>query len=176
MFFRCIFISFFSALVHFSFVFRVFIRSCISPFIARTSIRMASLFIMISLLIYFLIISEPPGATVEVRSGSSPFSWRSPFPPNSGYIEDLFLSSLQASMKSPVQFQEQAPITKTNHYNLIPISMFAEFPLPGPKFLEIALPFGNPAPCITHLTIAVAAASACHDGRQQSAERRRSYP
>jgi hypothetical protein len=130
---------------------------------------------MISLLRYFLIISEPPGTTVEVRSGSSLFSKRSPFPPNSGYIEDLILSSLQTSMKSPVQFQEQAPVTKTNHYNLIPISMFAEFPLPDPKFLEIALPFGNPAPCITHLTIAVAAASACHDGRQQSAERRRSY-
>jgi hypothetical protein len=138
---------------------------------------MASLLIMISLLRYFLIISEPPGTTMEVRSGSGPclFSWRSPFPPNSGYIEGLILSSLQTSMKSPVQFQDQAPVTKTNHYNLIPISMFAEFPLPGPKFLEIALPFGNPAPCITHLTIAVAAASACHDGRQQSAERRRSY-
>jgi len=38
---------------------------------------MASLLIMISLLRYFLIISEPPGTTVEVRSGSYLFSERS---------------------------------------------------------------------------------------------------
>ena len=31
MFFRCLFISFLSSLVHFSSVFRIFIRSCISP-------------------------------------------------------------------------------------------------------------------------------------------------
>jgi len=101
MFFRCIFISFFSALVHFSSVFRVFIRSCISPFIARTSIRMASLFIMISLLRYFLIISEPPGTTVEVRSESGPclFSWRLPFPPNSaGAIYKVYSVALTPSL------------------------------------------------------------------------------
>ena len=59
MFLRCLFTSFFSSLVHFSSVLRVFIRSCISPFIERTSIRMASLLIMISLLRYFLIIYFP---------------------------------------------------------------------------------------------------------------------
>jgi len=59
MFFRCLFISFFSSLVHLSSVFRVFIRSCISPLIKRTSMRMASLLIMISLLRYFLIIGTP---------------------------------------------------------------------------------------------------------------------
>jgi len=50
MFLRCILISFFSSFVHFSSVFRVFIRICISPLIESTSIRMASLFITISLL------------------------------------------------------------------------------------------------------------------------------
>jgi hypothetical protein len=59
MFFRWFFISIFSSLVHFSSVFRVFIRSCISPLIARTSIRMTSLFIMMSLLRYLLIIGKP---------------------------------------------------------------------------------------------------------------------
>jgi len=71
MFFRWVFISVFSSLVHVSSVFRVFIKSCISPLIARTSIRMASLFTMMSLLRYFLIIGKP-GTTVEVRSGSDP--------------------------------------------------------------------------------------------------------
>ena len=59
MFLRCLFISFFSSLVHFSFVFRIFIRRCISPFIERTSIRMAFLFVIISLSRYFLIIGKP---------------------------------------------------------------------------------------------------------------------
>ncbi len=66
MFFRCLLISFLSSLVHFSFVFRVFIRRCINPFIERTSMRMASLFTRISLLRYFLIIGL--------------FSYRLPFP------------------------------------------------------------------------------------------------
>jgi len=74
MFLRCLFISVFSSLVHFSSVFRVFMRSCISPLIARTSMRMASLFTMMRLLRYFLIIYTL-GTTVEVGSvsGPSPF-------------------------------------------------------------------------------------------------------
>ena len=69
MFLRCILISRLSALVHFSSVFRVFIRSCISPFTERTSIKIASLFTMISFLRYFLIISEP--RTKVVAPGSN---------------------------------------------------------------------------------------------------------
>jgi hypothetical protein len=68
-FFRCLFISFLSSLVHFSSVFRVFIRSCIRPVIERTSISMASLLIMNSLLRYLLIIGKP-ATTAEFRSGS----------------------------------------------------------------------------------------------------------
>jgi hypothetical protein len=64
MFFRCLFISVLSSLVHFSSVFRIFIRSCISPLIARTSIRIASLFTMMSLLRYFLIIGTPSKTVV----------------------------------------------------------------------------------------------------------------
>jgi len=69
MFLRCLFISFFSSLVHLLSVFRVFIRSCISPLIERTSMRMASLFIMNSLLRYLLIIGKP-ATTADVKSGS----------------------------------------------------------------------------------------------------------
>jgi hypothetical protein len=43
------------------------------------------------------------------------------------------------------------------------------------KGSQIALPFTISALCITRLTIAVAIASACHDGRRQSVERIRSY-
>jgi hypothetical protein len=68
-FFRCLFISFLSSFVHFSSVFRVFIRSCISPVIERTSISMASLLIMNNLLRYLLIIGKP-AAMVEARSDS----------------------------------------------------------------------------------------------------------
>ncbi len=57
MFLRWPFISFFSFFVHFSSVLRVFIRSCISPLIERTSIRTASLLLRISLLRYLLIIA-----------------------------------------------------------------------------------------------------------------------
>ncbi len=64
MFFRCLFISFFSSVVHFSSVFRIFIRSCISPFMARTSMRMASLFTRMSLLKYFFTIGTPSKTVV----------------------------------------------------------------------------------------------------------------
>ena len=67
MFLRCLFISFLSSLVHFSSVFRIFIRSCISPLIERTSIRMASLLIMNTLLRYLLIIGQP-ATTTEFQS------------------------------------------------------------------------------------------------------------
>ena len=65
-FLRCLFISFFSSLVHFSSVFRVFISSCIRPVIERTSISIASLLIMNSLLRYLLITGKP-ATTLEVR-------------------------------------------------------------------------------------------------------------
>ena len=59
MFLRCILISFLSSLVHFSSVFRIFMRSCISPWIERTSIRTACLLTMNSFLIYFLTTGTP---------------------------------------------------------------------------------------------------------------------
>jgi hypothetical protein len=78
MFCKCLFISFLSSPVHFSSVFLGFIRSCISPFIERTSMRMASLLIMKSLLRYLLIIGKPV-TTLEISSGSGLFRyWKCP--------------------------------------------------------------------------------------------------
>ncbi len=97
-FLRCLFISFFSSLVHFSSVFRVFIKSCIRPVIERTSIRMASLLIMNSLLRYLLIIGKP-ATTLEVRSGPGLLrNWKCPVSrlPVNLYIK-IFLDHRQTS-------------------------------------------------------------------------------
>jgi hypothetical protein len=142
MFLRWIFISFLSSLVHLSSVFRVFISSCISPVIERTSIRMACLLIRISLLRYFLIIGSPR---------TTLFFQRSPFPPDTANMEDPIPDSIHTSLKSSNKFQSRVPVTQERIlfqilYFLKPNFFVVSNPLRFRKPKCLVVPFSKTVP------------------------------